>query len=402
MATPPNILYLHSHDSGRYVQPMGYAVPTPNIQKLAEEGVLFRRSFCAAPTCSPSRAALLTGQSAHSSGMLGLAHRGFALHDDGQHLAAVLRGAGYHTVLAGMQHVGSNPAAIGYAEELAHESRQARDVSAAAVHFLDDRPAGPFFLDVGYSETHLAFPQRPASAARYVRPPDPLPDTPEIRQMTAGYHESARRMDEGHGCVLAALERNGLAHNTLVVCTTDHGVAFPGMKCHLTDHGMGVFLIVRAPGGFLGGQVCDALVSQVDLYPTICELAGIAAPPWLQGTSLTPLVTGGAGAVREEAFAEVSYHAAYEPQRAVRTDRWKYIRRFDDDMATPVLPSCSAMTAASMAPDPDLSPLMMAGILTVSAVDPPSLMTALAQSKSTSPADGPLKQSWSTVVEVLP
>ncbi len=77
----PNILYLHSHDTGRYVQPYGHAIPTPNIQRLAEQGVLFRKAFCAAPTCSASRACLLTGQYAHSNGMLGLAHRGFSLRD---------------------------------------------------------------------------------------------------------------------------------------------------------------------------------------------------------------------------------------------------------------------------------------------------------------------------------
>ena len=75
----PNIIYIHSHDTGRYVQPYGHAIPTPNIQKLAEEGVLFRNAFCANPTCSPSRAALLTGQWAHSCGMGGLANRGWSL-----------------------------------------------------------------------------------------------------------------------------------------------------------------------------------------------------------------------------------------------------------------------------------------------------------------------------------
>src|SRR5947207_3061874 len=81
----PNILYLHSHDTGRYIQPYGYAVPTPNLQKLASEGFLFRRAFDAAPTCSPSRAALLTGHCPHENGMLGLAHRGFSLNDYNQH-----------------------------------------------------------------------------------------------------------------------------------------------------------------------------------------------------------------------------------------------------------------------------------------------------------------------------
>src|SRR6185369_2946181 len=81
----PNILYIHSHDSGRYLQPYGYNVPTPNIQKLASDGILFRQAFSGAPTCSPSRASLLTGQCAHQNGMLGLAHRGFALNDYSKH-----------------------------------------------------------------------------------------------------------------------------------------------------------------------------------------------------------------------------------------------------------------------------------------------------------------------------
>src|SRR5438128_29326 len=90
----PNILYLHSHDSGRYLQPYGHAVPTPSLKKLAAEGVLFRRAFSAAPTCSPSRAALLTGQYAHQSGMLGLAHRGFSLNDYRKHMWCTLRHGG--------------------------------------------------------------------------------------------------------------------------------------------------------------------------------------------------------------------------------------------------------------------------------------------------------------------
>src|SRR5438270_16503 len=87
-STRPNILYLHSHDTGRYIQPYGYAVATPNLAKLASEGVVFRHAFDAAPTCSPARASLLTGHCPHSNGMLGLAHRGFKLNDYKQHLEA--------------------------------------------------------------------------------------------------------------------------------------------------------------------------------------------------------------------------------------------------------------------------------------------------------------------------
>src|ERR1051326_1007530 len=99
----PNILYIHSHDTGRYLQPYGHSVPAPNLQRLAEGGVLFRKAVNAAPTCSPSRASLLTGMCPHSNGMLGLAHRGFALNDYRQHLAHTLRPAGYQSVLIGLQ-----------------------------------------------------------------------------------------------------------------------------------------------------------------------------------------------------------------------------------------------------------------------------------------------------------
>ena len=83
-----NIIYMHTHDSGRYTSPYGYNLPTPNIMKLAEDGVLFRNAYCAAPTCSPSRAALLSGMYAHTSGMLGLAHRGFSCYDLRGHMAS--------------------------------------------------------------------------------------------------------------------------------------------------------------------------------------------------------------------------------------------------------------------------------------------------------------------------
>ena len=141
------------------------------------------------------------------------------------------------------------------------------------------------------------------------------------------------------GDVLNALASSGLAGNTLVICTTDHGIAFPAMKCNLTTHGTGVFLILRGPGGFTGGKTCDAMVSHLDLFPTICDLLSIDHPDWLEGKSLMPLIRGGASEIHDEVFAEVNYHAAYEPGRAVRTQRWNYIRRFGDRVH-PVLPNC--------------------------------------------------------------
>ena len=334
-----NILYIHSHDSGRYLEPYGHAVPTPNLKRLAADGVLFRRAFSAAPTCSPSRASLLTGQCAHSNGMLGLAHRGFSMTDYNRHIVHTLRAAGYESTLAGLQHVAAKPETIGYDRILRPKTTSAVDVAPGAVAFLDSRPKQPFFLDVGFFETHREFhAPTPADDPRFIQPPTPIADTPQTRLDMAGYHASARVLDEGVGRVLDALTRNGYADNTLVISTTDHGVSFPLMKCNLDDFGWGVSLIMRGPGDFRGGKVTDAMVSQLDVLPTLCDVIGIPKPAWFEGRSMLPLVRGGTREINEEIFAEVNYHAAYEPKRAVRTQRYKYIRRFGG-RRTPVLPN---------------------------------------------------------------
>jgi arylsulfatase A-like enzyme len=338
--TPPNVLYLHSHDTGRYVQPYGHQVPTPNIQHLADQGVLFRQAFCTAPVCSGSRAALLTGQSTHATGMLGLAHRGYRLAHPERHIVHVLREHGYWSGLIGEQHVSADPADIGYDHVEPVDSTKVRDVAPAATRLIAERAGGeaPFFLSVGFFETHREY-FEPTSLrdALYSRPPDNIVDTPETRRDVAAFKASARSLDQGVGAVLEALEEQRIADRTLVILTTDHGLAYPGAKATMFDRGIGVMLILRGPGGFVGGQVRDALVSQLDVYPTICDVVGIDRPSWLEGESLVPLVTGEVEAVRDEVFAEVTFHAAYEPQRAIRTERYKYMRRFDAEHPGPVL-----------------------------------------------------------------
>ncbi|MGV1048941.1 MAG: sulfatase [Solirubrobacterales bacterium] len=337
---PPNILYIHSHDTGRVVQPYGFQVPTPNIQLLADQGVLFREAFCAAPTCSGSRASLLTGLYCHNNGMFGLAHRGWKLNDYGQHWVHALRRGGYHSTLIGEQHISNDLTVIGYDEVVEVGSSRAADVAPLTIEALRDAPEEPWFMSVGFFETHRDF-FAPTSVrdTLYSLPPANLPDVAATRRDMAAFKASARSLDQGIGAVLHALHDFGLVENTLVLCTTDHGIAFPGAKATLTDRGIGVMMIVRGPDGFSGGKVVDAPVSHLDVYPTLCELAGVEPPAWLQGSSLMPLVRGEVDRLHEEVFAEVTFHAAYEPQRAVRTERWKYIRRFDD-YRYPVLANC--------------------------------------------------------------
>jgi N-sulfoglucosamine sulfohydrolase len=336
----PNILYIHSHDTGRYVQPYGHAIPTPNIQWLADQGVMFRNAFCAAPSCSGSRAALLTGEYCHNNGMMGLAHRGFSLYDYDHQLVRVLMAAGYHSELIGEQHISADPSLLGY--DVVHEipDTRVRSVGPAAIEALRGDIPEPFFMSVGFFETHRSFFEPSSVRDRvYSQPPPFLPDTPEIREDVASYKASARSLDHGVGAVLNALQQSGLDQRTLVIFTTDHGLAFPTAKASLLDRGIGVSLIVRGLG-FTGGRAVDELVSHIDIFPTICELAGIPTPAWAVGKSLVPLVEGREPAgTRSEIFAELTYHAAYEPQRAIRTERYKYVRRFDD-YPFPVLANC--------------------------------------------------------------
>ena len=156
---PPNVLYLHSHDTGRYVEPYGYAVPTPNIQQLANQGIVFREAFCAVPTCSGSRAALLTGQYGHNNGMLGLAHRGWQLNDYDQHWIHTLRSAGYRSILIGEQHVSVDPGVIGYDELVDVDSNHAENVAPLTIESLRTAASRtePWFMSVGFFETHRDF-----------------------------------------------------------------------------------------------------------------------------------------------------------------------------------------------------------------------------------------------------
>jgi arylsulfatase A-like enzyme len=274
--------------------------------------------------------------------MKGLAHLGYSLNDYGQHIIHTLRREGYVSALAGVQHIASASAeeeawrVIGYDTCL-----EGNQYERQAASFLEGAPKTPFFLDVGFHETHREFPaiQDASENPNYCLPPSPLPDTPETREDMARYKASARELDRKMGIVLDALDRSGLADNTLVICTTDHGIAFPRMKCNLHDSGIGTMLIMRGPGGFAAGRVIDCMTSHLDIFPTVCDLLQIKPPSWLRGKSLMPLVRKEATRLHDELFFEINDHAAFEAVRAVRTERWKYIRRFDKQR-TPVLLNC--------------------------------------------------------------
>ncbi|QQO08475.1 sulfatase family protein [Breznakiella homolactica] len=357
-----NLIYLHTHDTGRYLEPYGYAVPTPRLRELAGQSALFRNNYCCGPTCSPSRSAMLTGMVPHSCGMMGLAHRGFSI-DYTKHLAQYLGRNGFETVLCGMQHEAADAGMIGYsrvyiADKAGMENATQWDEAnaASAISFLRENHSKPFFLSFGLEHTHRPFTEFDDDLSRkYLRSPDPLPNSPEIRGDMQGFLTSARRADTVLGSVLDEIRRLGLDKDSVIFYTTDHGIAFPFMKCNLYDSGIGTALMIRYPGNPSAGAAKDSLTSHLDVFPTVCDLLGVPKPEWLQGKSLLPILENKSDEVNDRIFAEVTYHASYDPQRAVRTKRYKYIRRFNPEHTVPVLanidnsPSKEYMLSAGLA-----------------------------------------------------
>lgn len=363
-----NIVILHAHDAGRYSEPYGFPIPTPNLMEFAKEGVLFRKAYCTAPTCSPSRASMLTGQYPHEVGMYGLTGaQGWLIDDYKKHLAHTLNEAGFETVLAGCQHEADHRdlSPLPYQRMLDTRPQKGEFYQETIDHverFLAEDHDRPFFLWVGLDEPHNNNLGRPElrigtegarfSKTRYYDPdkldwrytaPAPfLPDLPEARHYMRSFAEGARIMDEYIGRVLYALHHYGLEEDTLVIITTDHGIEMPGGKKSLTDQGIGVMLMMRGPCGFSGGRVIEPIVSHVDIYPTICEVLGIERKPWFSGTSLVPLVNGSANSVREEIFAEQTYHGSLEAFRCIRTERYKFVMRHSD--TGPQMRHCGPLT----------------------------------------------------------
>ena len=327
----PNILFIITHDTGRHLGCYGRGAPSPNLDKLAEEGVKFTQAFCTAPQCSPSRASVLTGLMPHRHGLIGLAHRGFRLRNNVPLLPKLLSQAGYSTHLFGLQHetAWDRVGELGYQYVHRPDGLSCLKVTPLLLDFLSKEPPQPFFTSVGFTETHRPFPKLEQTPPQVKVPPF-LPDEPDVRHDVAELNEAVRRVDESVGQIVEALKKHHLWDNTLLIFTTDHGIAFPGAKATLFDLGIEIALIMHGPDEFNGGKVIDAMVSNADLMPTLCEVAGVEPPTDIDGKSLIPLVRGEVAKLHERIFVELTYHAAYDPMRGARTERFKYIRSFAD------------------------------------------------------------------------
>lgn len=315
----PNFVFIISDDhSYPDLGALGRPVQTPNLDRLAREGIRFEHCFVSSAQCSPNRSSILTGCTPHTTATSRL-HA--PMPDYEPTLVDWLKEAGYFA--GAFRKVHQGPAF----DKRWNFYAGAREPFAK---FFDALPAGrPFYLHVGFTDPHRpyrrgAYPVKHDSA-KVVVPPF-LPDTPEIREDIADYYDAIARMDMEAGQVLELLRQRNLLDNTLVIFTADNGMPFPGAKGTCYEPGIRVPLLAWWPGRIRAGQARRELIAHVDLPATWLDAAGLARPAKMQGRSFLPLLTGeGAYTPRDAVFAERNWHDNYDPIRAVRTRRYKLI-----------------------------------------------------------------------------
>ncbi|MFP4058348.1 MAG: sulfatase [Candidatus Brocadiia bacterium] len=338
----PNILFAIADDwswphAGAYADE---AARTPTFDRLAREGVLFRRAYCAAPSCTPSRGAVLTGQWPHrleeGGNLWSRLDEKFACYP------RLLEAAGYRV---GHSRKGWGPGTL---RGTGRERNPAGGRFRSFEQFLAGQPKDrPFCFWFGSHEPHRGYKQGSGRAAgidlEAIRVPPFLPDHPVVRSDIADYLLEVQRFDSQVAALLRALEREGLAENTLVVMTSDNGMPFPRAKANLYDYGTHMPLAVRWPAAVPGGREVGEFVSFQDFAPTFLEAAGLEPTSAMTGTSFLDLLAGGAearsAAKRDRVFVERERHASGRgeggllsyPLRAVRTADFLYIRNLEPD-----------------------------------------------------------------------
>lgn len=373
-AQSPNIILVVTDDQG--MEMLGcYGdknAVTPNIDKLAAEGIKFNRAYCTTPSCSPSRSVILTGLHNHKNGQYGLGHSvyHFRTHESVKSLPVLLSSAGYYTMHTGKLHV--YPKEL-YKFDASIETGANNPVKMVAnfKEMMAQKPVDkPFFLYFATTDPHHAIgPNKslPYAPNRFgnidvghegvneliydpekIKVPFYLPDIPEAKAELAQYYQSIHRVDEGMGAMVKFLKEKGLYDNTIIIYTSDNGAPFAGAKGNLYDAGVRLPFVVKTLKNGPKNKTTDAFVAFTDITPTILDLAGVykqsiermkesAAKDWtweypstdtaFHGKSIKPILEDKAKEVQNEVYLSHSFHELYQfyPMRAVVTNQYKFI-----------------------------------------------------------------------------
>lgn len=325
-ADRPNILWISSEDNGPHLGCYGdtYAT-TPHLDALAARGQRFLNVWSVAPVCAPARTAVITGMYPSSIGAEHMRSL-VKLPSDVRLFPAYLRDAGYWCTNNVKEDYNVDPGG------------KVWDVSSGKAHWRGRAAGQPFFAVFNFTTTHESqVRKRPHKAvhdpAKVTLPPW-YPDTPEVRQDWAQYHDNMTRMDTQAGELLGELKKEGLAENTIVFYWGDHGPGLPRCKRNASQSGLRVPLIVHfpekwkhlAPAGYAPGAASPELVCFVDLGPTVLSVAGVPVPAHMQGRAI-------AGQEKKPAPAYIHglrgrMDERYDLVRSARDQRYVYVRNF--------------------------------------------------------------------------
>lgn len=344
----PNIIFITSHDMGDWLGCYQHpTLNTPHLDAFANDGCLFSNAYCTSPVCTPSRGAMMTGRYPQSNGLMSLIQEPYSwrLNSGEKHLSHLLHSHGYRTVLFNHQHEAPPDDNLGFQEQPLKESGwfhlitgerivSAVETAEAVTEFLEEckDTDSPFYAQIGMFETHTPFDWSGAE-------PDDSNGV-EIKSHSAhgtitnkyisGLQGAISYLDKAVGQILKKLASTGLDKNTIVVFTSDHGVELPRCKWQLYDGGLKTALLMRWPeGGVSGGTVCNWQTSNIDILPTLLDLANLPIPENVQGKSFASFFRDEkALPAREITFGMMHAAQRWTESRSVRSDKFKLIRNF--------------------------------------------------------------------------
>lgn len=345
-ATKPNVLLITADDLGFALGCYGDRIAkTPHLDALAAQGIRFTRGYVTQASCSPSRASLLTGLYPHQHGQIGLANTGipYGLREPFPPLLPdLMKQAGYRTAIFGKLHIRPEER---FRFDLSATDAVATCQPGVGAAFLKKLIAQrekdqPFFLYANYFDPHDQAPAgtvprdieglpkvkvNPQQVTPFPFIPEPHRSSKVVRQQLADYYCGVNRLDELMGELLAVLRESGLEKNTLILFLGDNGPQFYRGKCNPTEGGTRVPFLAVWPGVIAPKQTSDALISTIDILPTLAEVAGFDCPQGLPGVSLMPLFRGSRTKVRDLLATEFTSHTAnyFAPARSIRDERYK-------------------------------------------------------------------------------
>lgn len=322
----PNILWIVSEDNSPFLGCYGDTfATTPNLDKLAKQGILYKNAFATAPVCAPSRNTLITGMYPPS---LGTEHMRstYPVPDFVKFFPRYFREAGYYT---------TNNAKKDYNTT---DQPEAWDESSGKATYRNRKPGQPFFAVFNLNVSHESNIHTPEPNDKLKHDPEkvPLPpyhpQTPEMKHDWAQYYDKIEEMDRQAGALLAELEKEGLAENTIVFYYSDNGGVLARSKRFMYESGLRVPLIIRFPEKYASlapakaGTVTDRIVTFIDFAPTMLSLAEIKIPDYMQGKAFL-----GKQQVKERAYA-YGFRGRMDERtdlsRTVRDKKFRYIRNY--------------------------------------------------------------------------